>query len=76
MKSELDRLDLTHQMIRITMGNKLFFSPLGENIERVLDVGTGTGIWAIEMGDQYPDTEIIGTDLSAVQPTWYSTFQF
>ena len=62
-------------MIRITMGNKLYFSPIGEDIERVLDVGTGTGIWAIEMGDQYPNAEIIGTDLSAVQPSWYSTFQ-
>ena len=76
MKSELDRLDITHQMIRITMGNKLYFSPIGENVERVLDVGTGTGIWAIEMGDQFPNAEIVGTDLSAVQPTWYSPSQY
>ncbi len=74
LKSELDRLDLTHQMIRIAMGNKLFNAPIGEKPAKILDVGTGTGIWAIEMGDDYPDAEIIGTDLSPTQPSWYSTF--
>ncbi|TRX88120.1 hypothetical protein FHL15_010966 [Xylaria flabelliformis] len=28
----------------------------------------GTGIWAIEFASQYPDTEVIGTDLSPIQP--------
>ncbi|KAF6219056.1 hypothetical protein HO133_005600 [Letharia lupina] len=69
-ESELDRLDLTHQMLRITMGNKLHFAPIGEKPEKMLDIGTGTGIWAIEMGDDYPSAEIIGTDLSPTQPSW------
>ena len=69
-ESELDRLDLMHQMIRVVMRNRLFFTPLGDRPERILDVGTGTGIWAIEMGDEFPDAEIIGTDLSATQPSW------
>lgn len=56
------------------MGNKLFNAPIGEKPARILDVGTGTGIWAIEIGDDYPDAEIIGTDLSPTQPSWYSTF--
>lgn len=58
-------------MLRITMGNKLYFAPIGEKPARILDVGTGTGIWAIEMGDDFPDAEIVGTDLSATQPSWY-----
>ena len=69
-ESELDRLDLMHQLIRITMRNQLFFAPIGEGKPKILDVGTGTGIWAIEMGDEYPDAEIIGTDLSPTQPSW------
>ena len=68
-ESELDRLDLTHNMIKITMGMKLFNAPLAKP-KRILDLGTGTGIWAIEMADEHPDAEIIGTDLSATQPTW------
>ena len=69
-ETELDRLDLMHQLIRITMRNQLFFAPIKETNPKVLDVGTGTGIWAIEMGDEYPDAEIIGTDLSPTQPSW------
>lgn len=68
-ESEQDRLDLSHQMFKITMGNKLYLAPIGKPA-RILDVGTGTGIWAIEMGDDFPDSEILGIDLSPTQPTW------
>jgi SAM-dependent methyltransferase len=34
----------------------------------VLDIGTGTGIWAIEMAHEYPGSKVIGTDLSPIQP--------
>lgn len=67
--SEQDRLDLSHQMFKITMGDKLYLAPIGKPA-RILDIGTGTGIWAIEMGDDFPDSEILGTDLSPTQPTW------
>ena len=57
-------------MLRITLGDKLYLAPIKKQPKNMLDIGTGTGIWAIEMGDEYPDTHIIGTDLSATQPTW------
>ena len=57
-------------MLRITLGDKLFLAPIREKPKNILDIGTGTGIWAIEMADAFPDTHIIGTDLSATQPTW------
>ena len=70
-ESEQDRLDLSHHMFKITMGDKLYLAPIGKPAT-VLDIGTGTGIWAIEMGDNFPDAEILGTDLSPTQPTWYA----
>lgn len=41
-----------------------------DDITHVLDVGTGTGIWAIEFADKHPSCEITGTDLSPAQLSW------
>jgi SAM-dependent methyltransferase len=48
---------------------KLCLAPLEkEKIKRVLDVGTGTGIWAIDFADDYFPATVIGTDISLIQP--------
>lgn len=69
-QNELDRLDLQHHVITLLLNGELHMAPL-HNPEDVLDIGTGTGIWAIEMADRYPHARIVGTDLSPVQPTWW-----
>ncbi len=68
-QSELDRLDLQHHLLTVLFGGKLHLAPLNEP-KKILDLGTGTGIWAIDMADLYPDATVIGTDLSPVQPQW------
>jgi ubiquinone/menaquinone biosynthesis C-methylase UbiE len=50
------------------LSGKLHLAPLNPNIERALDVGTGTGIWAIDFADEFPQTVVLGTDLSPIQP--------
>jgi SAM-dependent methyltransferase len=52
------------------LDEKLFLAPLSENPGRVLDVGTGTGIWAIDIADMYPGAEVTGTDITPIQPAW------
>ena len=44
-------IDLQHQLYRITLEDRLFLAPIGENVQEALDVGTGTGLWAIEFGE-------------------------
>ncbi|KAH6898135.1 S-adenosyl-L-methionine-dependent methyltransferase [Thelonectria olida] len=63
-------LDMIHNALLMTLDNELFFAPIGDNPGRVLDVGTGTGIWAIDFADSYPQAEVTGTDLSPIQPAW------
>jgi len=65
---EQDRLDLHHHMTTLILDGKLHLAPIGKDPQRVLDIGTGTGIWAIEMGDAYPSSEVLGNDLSPIQP--------
>lgn len=68
---ERDRLDLQHHLFTLTFSNRLHLCPLGadgKQIHRVLDVGTGTGIWAIDFADEHPESEVLGIDLSAIQP--------
>ncbi|KAF4851779.1 Secondary metabolism regulator LAE1 [Colletotrichum siamense] len=67
---ELDRLDFLSALIVKTVG-KLYYAPLEQDkTNRILDIGTGTGIWAIEVAEFFPNAEIIGNDLSATQETW------
>jgi ubiquinone/menaquinone biosynthesis C-methylase UbiE len=37
---------------------------------RQVDIGTGTGAWAVEVADQFPSAVVYGTDLSPIQPQW------
>ena len=50
--------------------NSLYLAPLSPSRppRAILDIATGVGDWAIEMGDRFPKSLIIGTDLSPIQP--------
>ncbi|CCE35190.1 uncharacterized protein CPUR_02121 [Claviceps purpurea 20.1] len=68
---QLESEDLSHHYLMILFDDQLFLAPLEKNrLHRVLDVGTGSGIWAIEFADQFPNTSVLGTDISPCQPQW------
>lgn len=69
---EQERLDMIHHVYYRCLGDRLFLAPVDPDAGlRVLDIGTGTGLWAIHLGDEHPGAaEIVGNDLSPIQPSW------
>ncbi|EXF84475.1 UMTA [Colletotrichum fioriniae PJ7] len=63
-------LDLAHYWECIFFDDKLFLAPIGDSPQKVLDIGTGTGIWAIDFADEFPSAEVTGVDISPIQPSW------
>ncbi|KAI9775202.1 MAG: hypothetical protein M1839_001390 [Geoglossum umbratile] len=66
---ESNRLAIFDHMINLSLNGDLHLAPIGEHPQRILDIGTGTGLWAVAMGYEYPSADILGVDLSPIQPT-------
>ncbi|CVK93037.1 related to methyltransferase [Fusarium mangiferae] len=62
--------DILHHYTLLLFDDKLHLAPIDKNPQKILDIGTGTGIWAIDTADEYPTAEVVGTDISAVQPAF------
>ncbi|PKS05134.1 hypothetical protein jhhlp_008501 [Lomentospora prolificans] len=66
-----ESMDLNHHTMTLACDGKLFLSPLEKGkVRKAIDIGTGTGIWAIDFADDFPEAEVIGTDISPIQPGW------
>lgn len=68
---EFDRLHRQHSMIRYAWQSN-FSAPVKDILNsegsKVLDVGCGAGSWALEIATNYRNAEVVGIDMSPVQP--------
>ncbi|KAL4751116.1 hypothetical protein BDW72DRAFT_99307 [Aspergillus terricola var. indicus] len=82
-EQEQDRLDIFHKLFTVArVSESLIYAPHPTN-GRFLDLGCGTGIWAIEVANKYPDAFVAGVDLAPIQPPnhpknceFYAPFDF
>ncbi|KAH8813337.1 S-adenosyl-L-methionine-dependent methyltransferase [Xylogone sp. PMI_703] len=77
-EAEKDRMDIFHKFFLVARRDQLHSTPFIPNWDRgprILDLGTGTGIWAIDMADKYPTAEVLGLDLSLIQPEKYAVWK-
>lgn len=58
---ESERLDLQYELLKVLFGMRDYFAPLHDP-RKILDIGTGTGKWAIEMGMLLKPTRGFGRD--------------
>ncbi|EGO58692.1 hypothetical protein NEUTE1DRAFT_78072 [Neurospora tetrasperma FGSC 2508] len=67
----IDAMEIAHHAYMVTMGHRLYCAPLDKNkVRKVLDIGTGSGLWAIDFADEFPEADVVGTDVTPIQPSW------
>ncbi|KAM0150370.1 hypothetical protein ACHAPG_008886 [Botrytis cinerea] len=81
---EMDRIDMAHAKYFMLLEKKRFLAPIDTDVQKVLDLGTGTvlrpgqsrsrlirsGIWSVDFADAYPSAEVLGIDIAPIQPRW------
>lgn len=51
-EKEQNHLDICHQMLTLAIGGNLFRAPIDKNPQRILDIGTGTGLYLMYLGNR------------------------
>ncbi|RGP69927.1 hypothetical protein FLONG3_7584 [Fusarium longipes] len=62
------RMAIQHQVFMHVLDGELTLAPI-QNPNHILDIGTGTGEWAIKMAELQPQCEVVGTDIAAIAET-------
>lgn len=60
---------LQHRLFRHCLNGALTATRIPLHVEKIVDLGCGTGLWPLEMAVRYPQAEILGIDISKIQKT-------
>jgi SAM-dependent methyltransferase len=71
----VDRLDILHFATRAQLNGRNYLAPIGQP-DRILDVGCGTGQWAYELCNEFPDAVVVGLDLAPSKPGRPANYRF
>ncbi|KAB8237015.1 S-adenosyl-L-methionine-dependent methyltransferase [Aspergillus alliaceus] len=62
------KMDMLHHIYPLMLGGSLYKTPISQSPQHILDIGPGTGIYALDIADELPSAEILGISLSPIQP--------
>ncbi|KAF2764740.1 S-adenosyl-L-methionine-dependent methyltransferase [Teratosphaeria nubilosa] len=65
----MDRIDMAHEKYSLLLHKRRYLAPISDDPQQILDLGTGTGIWAMDMADTFPSAQVTGVDIAPIQPT-------
>ncbi|KAK3399765.1 S-adenosyl-L-methionine-dependent methyltransferase [Sordaria brevicollis] len=67
----VEAMEIAHHNYTVCIGHRLYRAPLDKKkVQKAIDIGTGSGIWAMDFADEFPNAEVIGTDITPIQPSW------
>ena len=69
-EDEMARMELQHRKYEMVIGDRHFLAPIGDCPQEILDLGTGTGIWCLDVADMFPSARVLGVDIAPIQPLW------
>lgn len=69
-EKELERTDMSHAKYFLLLNDRRFLAPITSEPTDILDLGTGSGIWSIDVSEDYPEASVKGVDLAPTQPTF------
>ncbi|KAJ2984142.1 hypothetical protein NUW58_g6132 [Xylaria curta] len=68
-EKEQQRMEVQHKLYRQCLNGALTATRIPLNVKNILDLGSGTGLWPLEMAARYPQANILGIDISRIQKT-------
>jgi SAM-dependent methyltransferase len=72
--SEVDRLDLQHFALREALGAN-YLAPVVRP-DPIIDVGCGTGQWAVDLCQEFPEALVVGLDIEVRKPQRAANYRF
>jgi SAM-dependent methyltransferase len=73
--AELDRLDVQHYAFKTACGGRNYLANVSRPA-RILDAGSGTGVWAHEVAGEWPGALVFGVDVVPGKPGAPGNYHF